>query len=305
MNVKLPRSFRRRITGAFGEKGSDWLSRLPDLLRDYRERWQLTLPQPAFPLSYNYVVPVAMSDGSAAVLKLGVPHDEIDTEIEALRLFDGHGAVRLLRYDASGGALLLERAIPGTMLLDEEDDGRATEIAAGLMRRLPKPAPTDHGLFTVKRWAQGFQRLHARFDGGTGPLPPTLVEKAEAIYRELLAESRPQVVLHGDLHHENILLSRDRGWLAIDPKGVAGEAEYETGALLRNPPGLARRTGLDRLLAGRLDRLAEILGYERQRLALWAAAQAILSAWWSVEDDGGRGWQGAVFLAKRFLALAY
>jgi streptomycin 6-kinase len=300
--VKLPTGFRKKIVGAFGEAGSRWLPEIPRLLERYASEWDLVLASPQFDLSYNYVVPATTGDGATVVLKLGVPHDEIHTEIEALRLFNGRGAARLLRSDADGGALLIERLVPGRMLREEEDDHRATETAAILMKRLLRPAPQSHRLFTVAGWASGFERMRNQFDGGTGPLPTPLVARAEAIYEELLGEGRPAVVLHGDLHHENILFSQNRGWLAIDPKGVAGEAEYETGALLRNPPGLAAWPDLDRVLACRLSQVSEILGYDRKRLALWSVAQAVLSAWWSVEDSGDSWCEAMIHLAGRFLA---
>ena len=114
----------------------------------------------------------------------------------------------------------------------------------------------------------------------------------------LLASSAGPVLLHGDLHHENILSAARQPWLAIDPKGVCGEPAYEVGALLRNPmPRLLDHPAPARLLARRLDLLAEVLGIDRRRLAAWGYAQAVLSAWWSLEDHG-RGWEPALRVAE-------
>ena len=103
------------------------------------------------------------------------------------------------------------------------------------------------------------------------------------------------VVLHGDLHHYNILSAVREPWLAIDPKGVVGEAEYEVGALLRNH--LLSTVRPERLLARRVDQLTDELGFERQRIVGWGLAQAVLSAWWSFEDTG-QVWDEAIACAE-------
>ena len=95
---------------------------------------------------------------------------------------------------------------------------------------------------------------------------------------------------HGDLHHENILRAERGQWLAIDPKGVLGEPAYEAGALLRNPIySMMEWPDLAAIQSRRLDILAEELGIARRRLQDWAVAQAVLSAWWSYEDEGMEG----------------
>jgi len=127
-----------------------------------------------------------------------------------------------------------------------------------------------------------FERIRKRFDGGTGPLPAGLTARAESLFAELLASSGPPVVLHGDLHHGNILSATRAPWLAIDPKGVVGEAEYEAGALLANPsPEIAADPAV---ASRRIAQLGDLLGFDRQRIRDWAFAQAVLRAWWGVED---------------------
>jgi streptomycin 6-kinase len=163
------------------------------------------------------------------------------------------------------------------------------------------PPPAEHAFPTVARWGQAFARLRSRFDGGSGPLPAPVFSRAEALYAELLSSSSSDVVLHGDLHHDNILAAGDAGWLAIDPKGVIGDPAFEPASLLLNPPGLENRASLDRLLARRIDILSEALGLEAERLRGWAEAKAVLSACWTIEDHGD-AWQPAIALAERFAA---
>jgi streptomycin 6-kinase len=153
------------------------------------------------------------------------------------------------------------------------------------MQRLWRPLPGQHPFPTIGRWAQGLDRLRVRYAGGTGPLPLDLVERAEALFDDLLASQAQAMLLHGDLHHENILAATREPWLAIDPKGLVGEPAYEVGALLRNPyPHLLSEPDPAAILASRLDLLAEELALDRQRMLAWAFAQAVLSAWWHVED---------------------
>ena len=152
-----------------------------------------------------------------------MPTPELTSEIQALRLYDGDGAVRLLDFDTEKGVLLMERLIPGRSLetfSDATNDEDATRIAARVMRRLWRPLPVDHSFATVEQWASGLMRLRQRFAGETGPFPKRLVEIAERLFDELLSSSSAPVLLHGDLHHLNILKSQDT-WKAIDPKGVA------------------------------------------------------------------------------------
>jgi streptomycin 6-kinase len=280
-----------------GDDGFDWLKRLPSIIANCAERWSLTI-MPPFTLSYNYVCPAIRSDGTDVILKIGYPDKELFTEIESLKIFNSDGIAKLLDSDDDNGALLLERLKPGTMLIELDDDEEATSIAASVMRKLWKPVPHEHNFPTIERWSLGMKRLRDEFDGGTGPFPAALVEKAEKLFDDLIASMGEPVLLHGDLHHENILAAEREPWLAIDPKGVVGEPAYEVGALLRNP--MRRVLGHpapERLLARRIDQLAADLSLDRQRLIGWGLAQGVLSAWWSYEDHG-HGWEPAIAFAE-------
>ncbi|MCS6826928.1 MAG: aminoglycoside phosphotransferase family protein [Caldilinea sp.] len=289
--MRLSSAFIRNIRNTFGEKGEHFLQELPALLDACAQRWQLTLGPPFDNLSYNYVAPAVRADEEEVVLKLGVPHRELWSEIEALTFFAGRGCVRLFDADAVCGALLLERLRPGHGLrtLVEKADDLATAVIAEVMEALWHPAPSEHTMLTIEAWARELETLRPAFDGGCGPFPPHLVEAAEHLFPELLASSGPAVVLHGDLHHENILATGEGGWLAIDPKGVIGEREFEAYAMLRNPLGwpLAQPNPA-RVLKRRIDRLAERLGLDRERMRLWAVAQCVLSAWWDYGEGAGR-----------------
>ena len=337
--IDLPSEFIQTIQNTFREDGKRWLESFPALLDEASRRWDLTDIRPVSNLSYNFVAMAQQSPrrGSGAsdrkrgrsarpsttgfdklnpplrteiILKLGVPNRELTSEITALKFYAGHGACHLLDADPEKGLLLLERLQPGYMLATLEDDEHATRIAAEVMKNLWQSSSDFNRLTTevvptnfihLKDWFDGFKRLRQRFNGGTGPLPEKLVEIAEALSSELLTENKEEMLLHGDFHHFNVLAS-ERGWLAIDPKGVIGSKGYEVGPLLINP--------IDRFLNGsnprvqtekRIAILSEMLGMERERIRSWAICHAILSAWWSVED--GEDWTYAVRCAEIFLAI--
>ena len=299
----VPHDLSQTIVELYGTEGVEWLERLPSLIADCERRWSLTVMPPFEPLSYNYAAPAVRLDGTAVVLKVGVPNPELLTEIEALALYAGRGIVRLLDADRQQGILLLERLRPGTPLLSLADDERETSIAGQVMRQLWRPVPPEHPFPTVARWAAGLERLRACFNGGTGPFPGILVETAEALFAELIGSMAEPVLLHGDLHHENILAAERQPWLALDPKGLVGEPAYEVGALLRNPlPELLTWPQPERILGRRVDQLAGDLGFERTRLVGWGLAQAVLSAWWSFEDHG-HGWESAIACAELLAGL--
>jgi Streptomycin 6-kinase len=139
------------------------------------------------------------------------------------------------------------------------------------------------------------------FNGGTGPLNEKLVHRVEHSAKDFLAENHQLVLMHGDFHHFNIL-SSERGWLVIDPKGVIGPAGYEVGPFLINPWGdLLSGKNYRQMTNRRIDILHERLGFERERIREWGLAHAILSAWWSIEDHGD--WHYALAFAEMIADL--
>lgn len=300
----VPGDFARTIVDLHGQAGAGWLGRLPSVIGGCAQCWALTVLPPFQPLSYNYVAPAVRSDGTDAILKVGFPSPDLLTEIEALRTYGGHGIVHLLEVDRDQGALLLERLKPGSPLSTLTDDEEETSIAVQVMQQLWKPVSAGHPFPTVAKWASGLHKLREHYEGSTGPFPTHLVEMAEALFSDLIGSMAQPVLLHGDLHHENILKAERQPWLAIDPKGVVGEAAYEVGALLRNPrPQLLAAPYPGQVLAARVDQLAEELGFDRARIVGWGIAQAVLSAWWSLEDHG-RGWEWAIACAELLAELA-
>lgn len=279
---------QQKFIHVYGDLGREWIAAFPDLLRSFIDEWGVVELGETFAyVGYAWVAPVRLKDGTEAVLKLAPPDKEYANEGKALRLYDGKGAARLIDGNTEAVALLLERLRPGNMLAELEDDVAATEIGAKAMAALFRPLPVEHTFPTVERWGAAFARVREANGGGCGSFPPELFEPAERIYFEMCASQDTPVLLHGDLHHWNILSAEREPWLVIDPKGLAGEPAYETAAFLRNKADIEADTTA--LAQRRIAQMSEVMGLDRQRVLLWAFASGVLSALWTFEDHGEIG----------------
>jgi streptomycin 6-kinase len=270
--VRIPERVRR-LAGFPG--GADWLARLPSLAAECAAEWSLSLGEPFPDANVSLAAPATLPDGGAAVLKVSFPHWESEHEPDALEHWGGHGAVRLLASDRGRNAMLLERCVPGTSLLElpeEEGYARAAEVARALGSR---PAPAGHPFTpfaaTADRWARELPR---RWRDAGRPFERGLLDAAVAALRELPPTQGELVVCSQDLHRGNILAAAREPWLSIDPKPVVAEREVGTVALLRD--GLGR-------IEWRLDFLASELGLDRERMRGWAIAHTI--AWGFAEHE--------------------
>ena len=248
-----------------------WLARVPQLLQGCVEEWDLRVGDPYELGAAGYAVRVELSDGTAAVLKLIYPHREAEHEAEALRVWDGDGAVRLLAYDEARWAMLLERCEPGTLLASVEPD-EALAVLIDLLPRLWKPvgAPFRPLAEEARWWADS---LPADWEAAGRPFERRLIEAAIDRLRVLATSQGDEVLLHQDLHGDNVLAARREPWLAIDPKPLVGEREFAVAPIIRDPElGHGRRDVLHRL-----DRLTAELGLDRDRARGWTIGQTI--AW--------------------------
>jgi len=283
----LPDTFTRTVVNCWGADGRRWLARLPRVTGEVMRDWELE-PAGPLPLSMNWVGRVRRADGSTAVLKLGVPEaGHLADEATALECFAGRGAIEVLARDDARGALLLEEARPGAPLreLVPHRDEEATAALIAVTGRLHRPAPAGVPLPELAGRVRSFREHLERFPGDD-PLPRHLVVRAAGLFGELCASATERVVLHGDLHHDNVLAAEREPWLAIDPHGVVGDPGYEIGALLYNPDPEGTDDTVLHFAQSRVEQLADGLGMPRDRVLAWGFVQAVLSEVWTFEGDG-------------------
>jgi streptomycin 6-kinase len=213
--------------------------------------------------------------GEPAMLKVAHEQEERWGAL-LMRWWDGDGAARVLAHD--GDALLLERAAGTRSLAEMARDGRddeASRIICEVAARLhaPRDAPPPE-LIGLPHWFRELWPAAERHGG--------LLARAAVVARKLLDAQREIVPLHGDIHHENVFDFGPRGWLAIDPKRLAGERTFDYVNMLRNPD-FAMATAPGRL-ARQATVIAEAAGLDRTRLLQWTLAFAALSAAWIMND---------------------
>jgi streptomycin 6-kinase len=271
MNLFVPERLLK-LREDFGEEGVRWLEELPGRVASLERAWGIKAER-AFDIDgcCSWVAPVRLADGSEAVLKVGIPHDEARYEGDALRLIDGDGAVRLLRASEDGYSLLLERCVPGTDLWTlGEEEGNA--VGAGVLRRLwrePDPkVPFERVSEAADRWCREVPE-----EAPAAGYDPALIDRAVALAREL-AESQPrQVLLHGDFHPANVLAAGREPWLAIDCKPMVGEPAYDLAQWLHNRG--RNGTATVGALRWQIAQLSELLDLDPARVAGWAFVKSL------------------------------
>ncbi|HBL7238694.1 TPA: phosphotransferase [Serratia liquefaciens] len=240
----------------------------------YMQRWQLQPDGQAFETHSSLLMPVRYQ-GAAAMLKIAREQEE---KFGGLLMcwWQGEGAARVLAWHEDG--ILLERAQGSRSLpqmVRDGDDRQATEILCLVVARLhaPRAEPLPE-LIPLHQWFNSLWPA-AQAHGG-------MLRLSARVAAELLTSPREQTVLHGDIHHDNVLDFGERGWLVIDPKRLYGERAFDYANIFCNPNyGIA--TDPD-IFQRRVVQICQLAGLERQRLLQWILAWAGLSAAWFMED---------------------
>lgn len=237
-------------------------------------------------MSLNYIEFTTTADGTTVALKIGVPHSELFAEMETLRLYDGSRSARLMDEDRALGAILMQHLKPGTILRQLKDNRQETEIAASIISELAVPVPSTHQLPSFSGWVERAFRLTRTTWDLEERMPRDLLDRAEQAFTEILQSSNGDVILHGDLHHENILLDEQGGWTAIDPKGVTGPHCLETGRYLLNflPENLTM-TDREKMVRERVAIFSAELGYSVACIAACGLVDSVLGHCWSFEEE--------------------
>jgi streptomycin 6-kinase len=253
----------------------EWLARLPKLVAEVASDWRLELGDPYLPGGQcAWVAPARGASGEELALKVSWRHREAEHEADALRLWDGEGAVRCFRARSfeDTAALLLERCVPGVPLQRALPEPEQDSVIAGLLLRLwSRQPPAGHPFGSLEAicqvWAQSFELDYATDSGG---LDRGLANEGMAALRELPRSAERTALLATDLHADNVLSARRAPWLTIDPKPFVGDPAFDPvqhmlnceERLAADPDGLTRR-------------MAELLDLDPARVRWWLFARCV------------------------------
>ncbi|NML51750.1 phosphotransferase [Streptomyces sp. R302] len=276
--IDVPEEFVRGTVGREGAVGSTWLAELPVIVGELLERWRCVPDGEVMHGGVGVIVPVRRRSGESAVVKVSFPHPGNVREPDAFVAWRGRGAVMLHERDDERFAMLLER-VRTTTLAEVEDGDEVAAVAGRLNRRLAVPAPP--GLPRLREQV-GAWETQLREDAQELPhaMPPRVLDAAVETVRELGLD-QPDTLVHGDLHARNILRADREPWLAVDPKGYAGDPAYDAGTLLKSRAlTLLEADDLRRSADRVLDVFAEAAELDRERVRRWAQFHAVQAAFW-------------------------
>ena len=313
MSIPIPDDLQQRYSNTAERRA--WLGRLPQLLQNAYDRWNVQPALAAGQQPWNgftgIAVPVSTDDGGAAVLKISFPYEDIAHEPDALKLWDGKGAVRLLQHDRTDRAMLLERLDAGRWLQSAPMED-AIAIWGALSQELsiaPDERPEWQLIPSLAEEAERWNdELPQRWKDLAEPFPRWLLETALEVCQTRGAVGRREsrdVLVHADLHGMNILAKPGTsGWhpadfLAIDPQGMVGEAEFSLMPMLANRLTDLPQKNPELGLLDRLNMLCAAAGLDVEIARQWTIAREVEDAlWYAAKQDHQRDLNRSLWLSS-------
>ena len=271
---------RKNIINAYGQTGEQWYNSLSHTINTLQAHWSLTDIQPVPNMSWNYVA-FAQQNANAVILKMSADAKSMHHEYQALDHFAGIGAVKIIDYSSKHDALLLQRALNGTLLKEElsKNISNVIHIYAHIVNQLRSDKTSIYPFQHVKEWCLVIDEIH------DPRIPLDYVEKAKQIRSWIFQTITDEYVCHGDLHLENIVLDQKQ-WLAIDPKGVIGEIAFEAAAFDLLDEHENKSPKATSILKDRFHQLATALNIDTIRLTAWIFLKIMIAVQWFIEDKG-------------------
>ncbi|HZU13407.1 MAG TPA: aminoglycoside phosphotransferase family protein [Chloroflexota bacterium] len=258
--------------------GRGWIEQIPSLIEELSRRWNLDIGKAPLGQGYHAVVLPARRGNDELALKLEWPQARTGGEVRALTAWDGHGTVRLYEADTALGALLLER-LDSARTLHSLPLGGAAVQAGRLLRRLMMPAPA--GFPHVRAIAADMaSSLDARQSALGNPIPRSWLDAARKLAEDLARDAGETLLIHADLHYDNVLAGRGGEWVAIDPRPVAGEPEYAVPELMwTRIDEIGDDEGVRHLLAS----VVRHAGLDGERARAWTIVRCVDYCLWGLE----------------------
>ncbi|MCB1691918.1 MAG: hypothetical protein KDI19_04085 [Pseudomonadales bacterium] len=305
----LPAHKQEAIEREFGNVGREWIAGFGELVETCAARWSLELDSVAsagYPIN---VVFFGRRGGQDVVLKVGHPHPEQVTEMVALRCYAGRHAAALIDCSEELGATLMARVHPGRTFRETAQSIERSFVPIDLFATLPIALASHERLPTFSDWLEkAFAEFRQKFRSSASFYRH--VERAERLYPQIEARDPGKWLLHGDLHHENILVDDETGFRAIDPKGVIGPKSMECGRFIHNfledeVPGAstvekASLESLAEVVRTRVETLSPVIHLPPRHMIESAYVDATMSFVWTI--NAGLPWEADV---KRIEAVEY
>lgn len=278
----LNSTFVSNIRAFCGEEGGTWIDDLPSRLTQLSEKWNFRFLKVMPDLTYNFVGLVEIiPTGKRAIIKMGLRHENITTEVQWLQCFN-KGVPKIYWHDDEHYAFLMEYLEPGNSLktlVKIGQDEPATRILCHIIRDLQSHQQNKPDFSNISELARSLSLLKDHLDD-------KMLSEAESLFHELTTDRVQGVLLHGDLHHDNVLSSGET-WKVIDPHGYVGDPAFEVGAMIFNPRDcFPKEKSISQIVERRLKILAEELPFDAKRIKAWAYCRTVLSIAWTFEDHG-------------------
>lgn len=279
MSIKI---LEKNVCHAYGDVGLAWVQSLPLIINKLAAHWSLTQIEAVKNMSWHYVAYATQHNHGPVVLKISCQLDTVHHELCALKHFDGQGCIKLIDYNEEYHGILLERAMPGTSLKENDNVAAETTILtyAQIVKTLASQNRHVQHYEHMRTWCDAIDKIN---DDRINPL---FVAKAKQIKSSLLNSVKNEYLCHGDLHLDNII-KQVHHWVAIDPKGIIGEMAFEASAFdLLDNHELNDASDIELKIINRVTLLANHLDIEVDRLLSWIFLRMMISAQWFVEDKG-------------------
>ena len=278
------RALEKNVINVWGDNGRSWLGQLPIIITELTQRWNLSDITPVNNMSYNYVAKAKLKvNNKPVVLKIICDKALIEDEYRALKHFNGKGSIKVLNMNPDLNALLLEQAVPGCLLKAHHPKKveNTIEIYAQVVKALSSHNLSKNDYTHVSHWCKAIDRINDE------RIEKCYISKAKELKEYLLSSAKNEYLCHGDLHLENIIQQSEK-WLSIDPKGIVGEMAFEAAAfdLTDKSEWSITPNTIQAKIITRIERLANALQIDKNRLLAWVFLRIIISAQWFIEDNG-------------------
>ncbi len=287
-HCQFMQTFKHNIMVQYGNEGKKWLDSLSKMITEIGQKHNLSGLTPVNNMTFNYVVSGYQND-QPIILKIGMNSKALAKEASCLKAFANHATAKVIVDD--GHMIIMQRAVPGGTIKDyfPDNDSEATKILCACIKTLHKASmPESHNFYHL---SELFKTLDQKLD-----IPDEILAKAKHLRDKLFSTTTKEVLLHGDLHHDNILNNGDSKsrhssksedeWLVIDPKGFIGDPAFEPAACLCNPiPELLQENQPSEIIENRIKICSAELGIDSRRIADWLYTKSVLCWAWSLEDN--------------------